>query len=76
MLSDKTFRSMMKDFVEAEKTPGLKWRYDLFLEKLGEIIKDPKDFDDAVKYMHSEIDRVDTIVTDWIIEAMCKALIA
>lgn len=75
MLSNKTFRNMMMDFVKAERSPGFKWRYDLFLEKLGEIIKDPKDFDDAVKYMHGEIDCVDTIVTDWILEAMCKTLI-
>lgn len=74
MLSYETLRSMMDDFVRAENTPGLKWRYEEFLKELIILIKDPDDFADAIKYMHRETEYVDTIVRDWILKAMCHVL--
>lgn len=73
MLTHRTFRSMMDDFICTEK--GSDRRYKLFLQNLKEFIEDQDDFDDAIKYMHREIEYVDTIVKDWILYAMCKTIL-
>lgn len=74
MISYETFRSMMDDFVKAEKSPGFKWRYEEFLKELALLVKDSDDFADAIKYMHRKKEYVDTIVRDWILQAMCRVL--
>ena len=75
MISYETFRNMMDDFVKAENTPGLEWRYGEFLKELVLLVEDPDDFADAIKYMHRKIEHLDTIVRDWILRAMCRVLV-
>ena len=73
MISYETLRNMMDDFVEANKWPGIKWRYEEFLGELH-LLLNQDDFDDAIKYMHKEIEHLDTYVRDRILKAMCHVL--
>ena len=74
MISGETFWSMVNDFLNAKEN-SQRWRYDLFMKNLSSFCDDYKDFIDAIKYMHKEIQYVDTAVSDWILEAMCKTML-